>query len=156
MSLVSSIFTTDYYRSEPIYDQDAHLGIYRCWLYDLRLVTNSVQDNTFGTNQNIPSNTSQGDGNGQFRAISETLYGVGDFYKDVRADIVKWLRENPNYFVDLDETCQVKDFVVGPYEEYLKELARDGTPGDQLTIYAASECFTVHIFLEWLCLLVKH
>ena len=86
-----------------------------------------------------------GDGNCQFYAIAqhvtpETEYDEDDKHTCIRREICEYIRENAERFsmyLDTDETDGL--------DEYLEEMAADGTWGDNLTLQAAAELYNLNI-----------
>ncbi|CAN0881182.1 OVARIAN TUMOR DOMAIN-containing deubiquitinating enzyme 10 [Linum grandiflorum] len=79
-----------------------------------------------------------GDGNCQFRALSDQLYGTSDRHKTVRREIVKQLKANPEMY---------EGYVPMTYGEYLKNMSRSGEWGDHVTLQAASDSYGVRILV---------
>ncbi|XP_010543405.1 PREDICTED: uncharacterized protein LOC104816344 [Tarenaya hassleriana] len=80
----------------------------------------------------------QGDGNCQFRALSDQLYNNPERHKQVRREIVNQLkscRESYEGYVPMD------------YTEYLKKLSRSGEWGDHVTLQAAADTYRVKILV---------
>jgi LEA14-like dessication related protein len=85
----------------------------------------------------LRENEVDGDGNCQFRAIADQLYGSPDRYADVRTDIVEHLRSNVPLY---------SGFVHGiQYDAYIEKMGRDGNWGDHLTLQAASNVYGLEI-----------
>lgn len=68
-----------------------------------------------------------GDGNCQFRALADQLWGSADRHAEVRRTVLAQLRAKPGEY---------EVFVTEPYDAYLSRMARDGTWGDHLTLQA--------------------
>ncbi|GMH33278.1 hypothetical protein BSKO_01112 [Bryopsis sp. KO-2023] len=79
----------------------------------------------------------RGDGNCQFRSISDQLYRSPKYHRKVRSLIVTQLRAEHQ-----DYECYVPDV---PYEVYLKDMARNGTWGDHVTLKAAADYYGTQI-----------
>lgn len=78
----------------------------------------------------------EGDGNCQFRALADQLYGSQDHHAALRQQVVQQLQlENGRY----------RPFVPGSYEGYLKAMATDATWGDHVTLQAAADALGVRI-----------
>ncbi|PON83557.1 OTU domain containing protein [Trema orientale] len=82
-----------------------------------------------------------GDGNCQFRALSDQMYRSPDHHKHVRKEIVK-------------QACILKDFrslydgyVPMKYKRYYKKMAKLGEWGDHVTLQAAADKSFKHFFL---------
>lgn len=80
--------------------------------------------------------TALGDGNCQFRAISEQLYGSEAFHQSIRTAAVQHIRS---------WKAEYEGFLGEDYETYLKGMAREYTWGDELTLRAVCDCFGVVI-----------
>ena len=68
-----------------------------------------------------------GDGNCQFRALSEQLYGNEDSHKAIRARVVEHLRENKKRYEGFDEDT---------YEKFVYKMSQDESWGDHTTLQA--------------------
>ncbi|KAL5215666.1 hypothetical protein ABZP36_007067 [Zizania latifolia] len=79
-----------------------------------------------------------GDGNCQFRAISDQLYRSPEYHKHVRKEIVKQLK-----------TCNslYEGYVPMNYKNYCKKMKRSGEWGDHVTLQAAADKFAAKICL---------
>ena len=84
----------------------------------------------------LRENEVDGDGNCQFRAIADQLYGSSDRYAEVRANIVEHLRSNSSRY---------SAFVPDSYDTYIENMGRDGNWGDHLTLQAASNVYGLEI-----------
>ena len=84
----------------------------------------------------LRENEVDGDGNCQFRAIADQLYGSPDHYAEVRANIVEHLRSNSSRY---------SAFVPDSYDTYIENMGRDGNWGDHLTLQAASNVYGLEI-----------
>lgn len=80
----------------------------------------------------------EGDGNCQFRALSDQLYRTPEHHKFVRKVVVKQLKTYPEVYAN---------YVPMKYPEYLKNMAKNGEWGDHVTLQAASDHFGVRISL---------
>lgn len=76
----------------------------------------------------------EGDGNCQFRAISFGLYGTQRHHAYVRRQAVAFMRQHPADF---------QAFLGEEWSVYLREMGRDGTWGDELTLRALCEALAV-------------
>lgn len=79
----------------------------------------------------------RGDGNCQFRAISDQLYGDPERHKEVREQVILQLRNNEALY---------RDYVAdddGGFEAYLNRMAQDGAWGDHITLQAAADVYCV-------------
>ncbi|CAA7403349.1 unnamed protein product [Spirodela intermedia] len=79
-----------------------------------------------------------GDGNCQFRAISDQFYRTPEHHKFVRLQIINQLRSHPEFY---------EGYVPMNYGEYLKKLSRTGEWGDHVTLQAAADTYGVKIFV---------
>ncbi|KAK8653177.1 hypothetical protein V6N13_127187 [Hibiscus sabdariffa] len=79
-----------------------------------------------------------GDGNCQFRALSDQMYRTPEYHKHIRKDIVKQLKDNRNLY---------DGYVPMKYKRYCKKMAKSGEWGDHVTLQAASDKFAVKICL---------
>jgi len=78
------------------------------------------------------------DGNCQFRALADQLYGTEEHHAVMREQVVAQLRGDPSRY---------SGFVPGRFEEYIKDMARDCTWGDHVTLQAAADILGVRINL---------
>ncbi|EOY03018.1 hypothetical protein QUC31_017874 [Theobroma cacao] len=79
-----------------------------------------------------------GDGNCQFRALSDQMYKSPEYHKHVRKDIVKQLKDHRNLY---------EGYVPMKYKRYCKKMAKSGEWGDHVTLQAASDKFAAKICL---------
>lgn len=77
----------------------------------------------------------QGDGNCQFRSVSFGLYGTEDRHTEVRGRAIQYMRRNPSAFAV---------FLGEDYQQYLDNMARPGTWGDELTLVCGRFCYPSH------------
>uniref|UniRef100_A0A7C9D9M6 ubiquitinyl hydrolase 1 n=1 Tax=Opuntia streptacantha TaxID=393608 RepID=A0A7C9D9M6_OPUST len=80
----------------------------------------------------------QGDGNCQFRSLSDQLYRTPEHHKFVRQQVVNQLKSNPEFY---------EGYVPMEYGEYLKKMSKSGEWGDHVTLQAAADSYGVKIFL---------
>ncbi|XP_020113494.1 OTU domain-containing protein DDB_G0284757-like [Ananas comosus] len=80
----------------------------------------------------------QGDGNCQFRALSDQLYQSPEHHEFVRQQVVDQLESHPEIY---------KEYVPMAYREYLKKLSKWGEWGDHVTLQAAADSYGVKIFV---------
>lgn len=78
------------------------------------------------------------DGNCQFRALSDQLFGHEKHHDIVRRKVVAQLCETPSRY---------SAYILEGYEAYVTRMGLDGTWGDHITLQAASDCFNVEICL---------
>ncbi|KYQ96674.1 OTU domain containin protein [Tieghemostelium lacteum] len=85
-----------------------------------------------------------GDGNCQFHALSDQLYGDLSHSADIRKSIVQWLRKNKDH--SLTNGAVLSQFVGDrDWEQYCNEMEKLGTWGDHLTLLAAAEIYGLKI-----------
>ncbi|XP_057870859.1 OVARIAN TUMOR DOMAIN-containing deubiquitinating enzyme 12 [Cryptomeria japonica] len=77
-----------------------------------------------------------GDGNCQFRALSDQFYRTPEHHKFIRQQVVNQLNSNREMY---------EGYVPMPYDEYLKKIAKSGEWGDHVTLQAAADCYGVKI-----------
>ncbi|XP_061345780.1 OVARIAN TUMOR DOMAIN-containing deubiquitinating enzyme 12-like [Gastrolobium bilobum] len=80
----------------------------------------------------------QGDGNCQFRALSDQLYHAPDHHKFVRRQVVNQLKSNPEIY---------DGYVPMEYGDYLEKMSMSGEWGDHVTLQAAADSYGVRIFV---------
>lgn len=80
----------------------------------------------------------QGDGNCQFRALSDQLYSTPEHHKYVRRLVVNQLKSHPEMY---------EGYVPMEYGEYLQKMSRSGEWGDHVTLQAAADSFGVRIIV---------
>ncbi|KAL3332544.1 hypothetical protein AABB24_032893 [Solanum stoloniferum] len=80
----------------------------------------------------------EGDGNCQFRALSDQLYHNPEYHKHVRKEVVKQLKQFRKLY---------EGYVPMRYKSYLKKMKRLGEWGDHVTLQAAADRFGVKICL---------
>uniref|UniRef100_A0A7S0N7Y6 OTU domain-containing protein n=1 Tax=Pyramimonas obovata TaxID=1411642 RepID=A0A7S0N7Y6_9CHLO len=79
-----------------------------------------------------------GDGNCQFRALADQVYNDSEEHAIVRRDVVAQLSQHP------DRYC---GYVPGGYENYVREMARDGCWGDHITLQAFADRYGMTVYL---------
>nr|GEU82377.1 OTU domain-containing protein isoform X1 [Tanacetum cinerariifolium] len=79
-----------------------------------------------------------GDGNCQFRALSDQIYRSTDHHKLVREQIFHQLKAHSELYAA---------YVPMAYDEYLKKISTAGEWGDHVTLQAAADVFGVKIFV---------
>ncbi|KHN09514.1 OTU domain-containing protein [Glycine soja] len=72
----------------------------------------------------------QGDGNCQFRALSDQLYHAPDQHVFVRRQVVNQLKSNPEIY---------DGYVPMEYDDYLIKMSKSGEWGDHVTLQAAAD-----------------
>jgi len=80
----------------------------------------------------------KGDGNCQFRALSDQLYQTPDHHEFVREQIISQLKSNREAY---------DGYVPMAYDEYLDKVSRNGEWGDHVTLQAAADKYGVKIFV---------
>ncbi|KAL9241614.1 hypothetical protein vseg_015705 [Gypsophila vaccaria] len=80
----------------------------------------------------------QGDGNCQFRALSDQFYRTPEHHKFVREQVVKQLKAQQEHY---------EGYVPMEYGEYLKKMSKSSEWGDHVTLQAAADSYGVKIFL---------
>ncbi|CAI9097988.1 OLC1v1034525C1 [Oldenlandia corymbosa var. corymbosa] len=94
--------------------------LYRLQLYDL--IENKVD----------------GDGNCQFRALSDQIYRTQEHHEFVRQQVVGQLEANPEMY---------EGYVPMEYSEYLSRMSKSGEWGDHVTLQAAADSYGMKIFV---------
>ncbi|XP_071707067.1 OVARIAN TUMOR DOMAIN-containing deubiquitinating enzyme 12-like [Rutidosis leptorrhynchoides] len=79
-----------------------------------------------------------GDGNCQFRSLSDQIYRSTEHHKLVREQVVYQLKLHPELYAA---------YVPMAYDEYLKKISTVGEWGDHVTLQAAADVFGVKIFV---------
>ncbi|KAJ6317461.1 hypothetical protein OIU76_013074 [Salix suchowensis] len=80
----------------------------------------------------------QGDGNCQFRSLSDQLYRSPEHHQVVRELVVKQLGSEPERY---------NGYVPMAYGDYLKKMNKSGEWGDHVTLQAAADSYGIKIFL---------
>ncbi|GAB2212125.1 hypothetical protein Droror1_Dr00025472 [Drosera rotundifolia] len=80
----------------------------------------------------------QGDGNCQFRALSDQFYRTPDHHKFIRRQVVNQLKSHREYY---------EGYVPMEYDEYLKKMSKGGEWGDHVTLQAAADSYGLKIFV---------
>ncbi|KAK3013726.1 hypothetical protein RJ639_008434 [Escallonia herrerae] len=79
-----------------------------------------------------------GDGNCQFRALSDQIYRSPEYHKHVRKEVVKQLKDSRPLY---------EGYVPMKYKHYYKKMAKSGEWGDHVTLQAAADKFVAKICL---------
>ncbi|KAK3257978.1 hypothetical protein CYMTET_32954 [Cymbomonas tetramitiformis] len=79
-----------------------------------------------------------GDGNCQFRALADQLFGDSEQYAFVRQAVVEQLQKTPTRY------CA---YVPGSYERYIIDMSEEGCWGDHVTLKACADFFGIKIYL---------
>ncbi|XP_076957552.1 OVARIAN TUMOR DOMAIN-containing deubiquitinating enzyme 12-like isoform X2 [Bidens hawaiensis] len=80
----------------------------------------------------------RGDGNCQFRALSDQVYRTAEHHKFVRQQIVNQLKLHADMY---------EGYVPMVYSDYLKNMAKVGEWGDHVTLQAAADLYGIKIFV---------
>ncbi|XP_057462317.1 OVARIAN TUMOR DOMAIN-containing deubiquitinating enzyme 12-like isoform X2 [Actinidia eriantha] len=80
----------------------------------------------------------QGDGNCQFRALSDQFYRTPEHHQFVRQEVVNQLKSHRDLY---------EGYVPMEYGEYLKKMSESGEWGDHVTLQAAADSYGVKIFV---------
>ncbi|KAG2262518.1 hypothetical protein Bca52824_069597 [Brassica carinata] len=86
----------------------------------------------------LVENKIQGDGNCQFRALSDQFYRSPEHHNAVREQVVNQLAYNREMY---------EGYVPMAYNDYLKTMKRNGEWGDHVTLQAAADWFGVRMFV---------
>lgn len=78
----------------------------------------------------------EGDGNCQFRALSDQIFGSQQHHAVVRAAAVAHMKAAHDYFSMFFETSM-------EFTSYIREMTRSRTWGDELTLRASVEAFGI-------------
>ncbi|KAL3628508.1 hypothetical protein CASFOL_027554 [Castilleja foliolosa] len=78
----------------------------------------------------------QGDGNCQFRALSDQFYRSPEHHKFVRHQVVRQLKAHPEIY---------EGYVPMEYADYLKRMSKSREWGDHVTLQAAADSYGVKI-----------
>lgn len=79
-----------------------------------------------------------GDGNCQFRALSDQIYRTPEHHKFVRQQVAKQLKSHPEIY---------EAYVPMAYGDYLKKMTKGGEWGDHVTLQAAADSYGLKIFV---------
>ncbi|GAB4854973.1 hypothetical protein Ancab_039740 [Ancistrocladus abbreviatus] len=80
----------------------------------------------------------EGDGNCQFRSLSDQIYHTVDYHGFVREQVVDQLKSHPDMYAG---------YVPMPYGDYLKKMNKNGEWGDHITLQAAADKYGMKIFV---------
>ncbi|KAG6763524.1 hypothetical protein POTOM_030947 [Populus tomentosa] len=78
----------------------------------------------------LVENKVQGDGNCQFRSLSDQLYDSPEHHKYVREQVIEQLKSQPQMY---------SSYVPMAYDAYLEKMSRSGEWGDHVTLQAAAD-----------------
>lgn len=87
---------------------------------------------------NFVENKVQGDGNCQFRALSDQLYQTSEHHRIVRKKVVNQLKSHREKY---------EGYVPMDYDDYLKKMSKSGEWGDHVTLQAAADSHGVKILV---------
>ncbi|KAL0403494.1 UNVERIFIED_CONTAM: OVARIAN TUMOR DOMAIN-containing deubiquitinating enzyme 9 [Sesamum radiatum] len=79
-----------------------------------------------------------GDGNCQFRSLSDQIYRSPDYHKFVREQVLNQLKSQAELY---------ENYVPMAYGDYMKKMSKNGEWGDHVTLQAAADWFGVKIFV---------
>ncbi|XP_059626812.1 OVARIAN TUMOR DOMAIN-containing deubiquitinating enzyme 12-like [Cornus florida] len=79
-----------------------------------------------------------GDGNCQFRALSDQIYRSPEHHEFVRQQVVNQLKSSPEIY---------EGYVPMAYGDYLKKMSKCGEWGDHVTLQAAADSYGVKMFV---------
>ncbi|KAI5665279.1 hypothetical protein M9H77_24602 [Catharanthus roseus] len=80
----------------------------------------------------------EGDGNCQFRALSDQFYRTPEHHEFVRQQIVAQLKAHPEMY---------EGYVPMSYGEYVKRMSENGEWGDHVTLQAAADSYGMKILV---------
>lgn len=80
----------------------------------------------------------KGDGNCQFRALSDQIYRSPEYHSVVRQQVVDQLKSHQELY---------EGYVPMPYADYLKKMSKSSEWGDHVTLQAAADTYGVKIFV---------
>ena len=101
-----------------------------------------IEDQGFELVYNPP-----GDGNCQFAALSHQVRKLGILRspETMRKEIVAYLESNPYDSTGFPLLEHLADNEFASWNDYRNHMARDGSYGDQLTLYAAANLYNIDI-----------
>ncbi|KAH6801699.1 Cysteine proteinases superfamily protein [Perilla frutescens var. frutescens] len=79
-----------------------------------------------------------GDGNCQFRSLSDQIYRTSEHHAFVREQVVKQLKSRPDLY---------ENYVPMAYGDYIRKMSKNGEWGDHVTLQAAADWFGIKIFV---------
>ncbi|XP_057788790.1 OVARIAN TUMOR DOMAIN-containing deubiquitinating enzyme 12 isoform X2 [Salvia miltiorrhiza] len=79
-----------------------------------------------------------GDGNCQFRSLSDQIYRTSECHKFVREQVVNQLKLRPDLY---------ENYVPMAYGDYIKKMSKNGEWGDHVTLQAAADWFGIKMFV---------
>ncbi|KAE8692920.1 Transcription factor-like protein [Hibiscus syriacus] len=80
----------------------------------------------------------EGDGNCQFRALSDQFYRTPEHHEFVRQQVINQLESYPDIY---------EGYVPMAYGDYLEKMSKSGEWGDHVTLQAAADSYGVKIFV---------
>lgn len=78
----------------------------------------------------------RGDGNCQFRALADQLYGSEEYHGCIRRQVIEQLQASKEVY---------SGFVLGDFDNYVTRMRQDCTWGDHVTLQAAADKFGVKV-----------
>ncbi|KAH8501747.1 hypothetical protein Peur_043423 [Populus x canadensis] len=87
---------------------------------------------------NLVEKEVQGDGNCQFRSLSDQLYDSPEHHKFVREQVIEQLKSQPQMY---------SSYVPMAYDDYLEKMSRSGQWGDHVTLQATADLYGIKIFM---------
>ena len=90
---------------------------------------------------NLEMEETAGDGNCFFRAVSRMVYASGEFYLNVRSQVVEYLRNHWQVF---------EGFITNDYtsiDNYITLMSRDSRWADNAIIRATSDALNIEIHI---------
>ena len=102
----------------------------------------TIEDRGFKLVYNLP-----GDDNCQFAALSHQAKRLGILRspETMRKEIVEYLKSNPYDSDGFPLLEHLADDEFACWDDYITHMARDGTYGDQITLYAAANLYNIDI-----------
>ena len=81
----------------------------------------------------------EADGNCQFRALADQLFGDQECYAECRAAAINQLRSEPDRY---------REFITEDWETYVSRIENDREWGDNITLQAAADYYevTAHVY----------
>lgn len=86
-----------------------------------------------------------GDGNCQFNAMSDQLYGHQGYASAIRKAVVTWLRPRGDWNPKKNAGGNLKYFVTTDWKQYCDNMSKSGVWGDHITLLAMAELYGIHI-----------
>ncbi|KAL5733525.1 hypothetical protein ACOSP7_032870 [Xanthoceras sorbifolium] len=86
----------------------------------------------------LVENKVQGDGNCQFRSLSDQLYRSPEHHNFVREQVIIQLKSHPHIY---------ESYVPMAFDDYLNKMSKNSEWGDHVTLQAAADNYGVKIFV---------